>query len=312
MVIDRLVPMRLHQEEASHEPSGEPSRRARAAARPLGVHPNRVARTDPAKTGVSRSRAKRSHIRGLVLLAAVGPVRALGVECSPVEIEVLSAYRAPEGFEFVSQEELRTRFPSAGSSLGIIEISLGWEVVVRARQWCKDSGCLECVERVEVEAGYGLGRQWLDAKLADAPCRTEVVLAHEAKHSRVFEESTRLGLKRLVDRLEGWSETQTATVVPRDDAGTVAESTHRDVMRIIEEAVDWIERRADEHNDRIDSPQSYEAEHRRMVSQCAGEGWDTDSGAGPRLPPDEPGGAGEAGRRPAVRRRSTAPSPPAS
>ena len=127
-----------------------------------------------------------------------------------------------------------------------------------------------CVNRIEGKAGFGPGRTQVTALLRGDRCRTDAVLAHEARHSQVFDESTRLGVRRLVDLLRRWAGRQRALVATREEVEATAKARYDEIERMVEEGVAWMEQRARERNERIDSPQGYEAELEGMERRCQG------------------------------------------
>lgn len=105
-------------------------------------------------------------------------------------------------------------------------------------------------------------------KLRGDRCRANAVLAHEAKHSRVFEESTRRGVERLANRLVDWSRRQEEFVAAAGEVGMASDARYAEIQRIVEEGIAWIERRAHVRNEQIDSPEAYETERRITERRC--------------------------------------------
>ena len=188
--------------------------------------------------------------------------------CPPVEIRIEPSYQAPRGYEYAPQEELKARLTTKEDTLGLIETEIGWDVVVGFKQRCLGAVCRMCVDRIEGEAGFGPGRQRVAARLRGDRCRTDAVLAHEAKHSRVFEESTRFGARRLAHRLGDWARQQEELVMPAGRVDTASDARRAEIERMMEEGAAWIERRARVRNEQIDSPGAYETELRLMERIC--------------------------------------------
>ena len=216
-----------------------------------------------------RMSAGRFHRQAFMLFAAaLASTSVLAERCPPVEIRIEPGYEAPRGYEYAPQKALIARFTTKEAVLGLIETESGWDVAVGFTQRCLGEECRVCVDRIEGKAGFGPGRQRLDEGLRGDRCRTDAVLAHEARHSRVFEESTRRGVKRLTERLVDWARRQDEFVV---DAGRVDEASdarYAEIERMMEEGVAWIERRARARNEQIDSPEAYEAERRATERKC--------------------------------------------
>ena len=163
-------------------------------------------------------------------------------------------YEAPRGYEFVPQEALQSQLTTEEETLGLIETEIGWDVAVGFTQRCLGEVCRVCVNRIEGKAGFGPGRQRLVEKLRGDRCRTGAVLAHEAKHSRVFEESTRLGVKRLTERLVDWARRQDGFVVAAGRVDTASDARYAEIEQMMEDGVAWIERRARVRNEQLDTP----------------------------------------------------------
>ena len=166
------------------------------------------------------------------------------------------------------REALKTRLATKDEPLGLIETAIGWDVTVGFTRRCLGAVCRVCVDRIEGEAGFGPARQQVAAILRGDRCRTDAVLAHEALHSRVFEESTRLGTRRLVDRLGEWVRRQDELVVAAGAVDAASDAKRTEIARMMEEGVEWIERRARARNEHIDSPREYEAQRRLMERKC--------------------------------------------
>ena len=228
-------------------------------------------RTRPAGSLAERVCAALAARATFALFAAIAsPVPAFAEACPPAEIRIESRYRPPVGFELGPQPEFRARSAAGKDMLGAIESGLGWHVDVGIERRCRGGECRLCVNRIEGEAGFGPSRLWVTDKLRGDRCRTDAVLAHERKHARVFEESTTRGVSRISDTLERWARRQRALTVPSDAYESAAQARHREVRRMMEEGVAWIERRARARNERLDSPQAYEAERERMERMCGG------------------------------------------
>ena len=213
---------------------------------------------------------RRRPYRHLALLLATiaSPPTSIAAECPPARIQVVSSYHAPRGFDYAAREELRTTARTKDEPLGIIETTVGWAAEVTIQRRCLGAECQLCVSRIEGEAGFGPGRMLVTATLRGDQCRTHAVLAHEAKHSRVFEESTRLGVERLVDMLKRWAGQQTARAAMREEVEAAAKARYDEIVWMLQEGVAWIEERARVRNRRIDSPQAYEAELDSMERRC--------------------------------------------
>ena len=214
-------------------------------------------------------RRRRLHYRVAALLAAIAsPPASVAGECPAVQIRVVPSYQAPRGFEYATKEELRTRSRTGEEPLGIIETAVGWDVDVGIRQRCLGDECRLCVSRIEGNAGFGSGRMRVAATLRGDRCRTDAVLEHEARHARVFDESTRLGVRRLVDTLRRWAAQQTALVAAGEEVEVAAKARYDEIERMVEEGVAWMERQARARNERIDSPRAYEAVLESMERRC--------------------------------------------
>ena len=181
-------------------------------------------------------------------------------------------YEAPRGYEFVPQEALQSQLTTEEETLGLIETEIGWDVAMGFTQRCLGEVCRVCVNRIEGKAGFGPGRQRLVEKLRGDRCRTGAVLAHEAKHSRVFEESTRLGVKRLTERLVDWARRQDGFVVAAGRVDTASDARYAEIEQMMEDGVAWIERRARVRNEQLDTPEAYETERRATERKCGSGG----------------------------------------
>lgn len=204
----------------------------------------------------------------MLFAAALGSTPVLADRCPPVEIRIEASYEAPRGYEYAPQMDLRERLMTKEGALGLIETALGWDVSVGLRQRCLGEVCRVCVSRIEGEAGFGPGRQRVVESLRSDRCRTDAVLAHEAKHSRVFEESTRLGVKRLTERLVDWARRQDEFLVAAARVDTATDARYAEIEQIMEEGASWIERWARVRNERIDSPGAYATERRATERRC--------------------------------------------
>ena len=222
----------------------------------------------PARRRVSR-RSLRRHV-AVLLAALASPVANPAEECLPALILLAPSYQAPSGFEYASAEELRKR-GGAGTgdhALGAISTTVGWEVDIRIRKRCQGVECRLCVDRIEGTAGFDPARIRVSDHLRDDRCRTEAVLAHEERHSRVFAESTRLGVQRLVDSLTRWAREQTVLDATPESADAVASKRYREIRALMEEGTAWTERRARDRNERIDGAGAYRAEIEDMERRC--------------------------------------------
>ena len=204
-----------------------------------------------------------------VLLAAMlfPPGSAAG-ECPPVQIRVAPNYKAPSGFEFAPRGALRKKSGSTREPIGIIESAVGWDVRVGIHRRCLGAKCELCVQCIEGKAGFEPGRILVSVALQGDRCRTDAVVEHESKHSRVFDESTRLGVARLVESLARWAQRQNLLVVRPETVEAAAKARYDEVERLMEEGVAWIERRARVQNEEIDSHEAYEAERIRIEKRC--------------------------------------------
>ena len=184
------------------------------------------------------------------------------------EIRIESSYEAPRGYEYAQQEALQSRLATGHDALGLIETEIGWNVALGFTQRCLGEVCRLCVDRIEGEAGFGPARQRVAEKLRRDRCRTNAVLAHEARHSRVFAETTRLGVRKLADRLRHWARRQEEVVTAAGELDSATDAQYGDIKRMMEEGVAWIERRARTRNEQIDSPEAYEEEWRITERKC--------------------------------------------
>ena len=132
---------------------------------------------------------------------------AAAEECPPVEIRIAPSYEAPRGLEFAPKEYLRKKLgsPSGQRLLGVIETALGWDVEIGVWKRCLDTAWTFCVSRIEGRAGFEPGRMFVAAALEGDRCRTDAVVEHETRHLHVYDESTRLGVARIIDALAGWA-----------------------------------------------------------------------------------------------------------
>lgn len=204
-----------------------------------------------------------------VLLAALAVSPAASAEgCPPALILLASSYQAPRGFEYAPAEKLRRHAGTESHALGVITSAVGWNVDIGVRKRCRGAECRLCVDRIEGTAGFGPGRIRVAEHLRGDRCRTQAVLAHEERHSRVFAESTRLGVKRLVDSLTRWAREQVVLHATPESADAAASTRYREVRALVEEATDWIERRARARNERIDGAEAYRAEIEDMERRC--------------------------------------------
>ena len=200
------------------------------------------------------------------------PPGSVAGACPPVEIRLAPRYEAPRGFEFAPGEELAKKSGSREEPVGIIETAAGWDVEVSIRRRCLGEKCELCVNRIAGTAGFEPGRVLVAAALQGDRCRTDAVVDHETRHSRVFDESTRLGVTRLADILARWAGRQRAVVVREGAVEAAAEAMYDEVERLMEQGVAWIERRARTRNEEIDSPEAYEAERKRIERRCGEKG----------------------------------------
>ena len=145
---------------------------------------------------------------------------------------------------------------------------MGWDVRVGIHRRCLGAKCELCVQRIEGKAGFEPGRILVSVALQGDRCRTDAVVEHESKHSRVFDESTRLGVARLVESLARWAQRQNLLVVRPETVEAAAKARYDEVERLMEEGVAWIERRARVQNEEIDSHEAYEAERIRIEKRC--------------------------------------------
>ena len=136
------------------------------------------------------------------------------------------------------------------------------------RKRCRGDECRLCVDRIEGRAGFGPARIRVAEHLRDNRCRTEGVVAHEERHSRVFGESTRLGVRRLVDSLTRWARKQVAFHATPESVDAAASTRYQEIRALMEEGTAWIERRARARNERIDGEEAYRAEIEDMERRC--------------------------------------------
>ena len=211
----------------------------------------------------------RPRCRVAALVAALlFPPGSVAGECPPVEIRVTPSYEAPRGFAFAPVEELSTKSGSSREPLGVIESAVGWDVEVGVRQRCLGATCELCVSRIEGTAGFEPGRILVASVLRGDRCRTDAVVEHETRHSRAFDESTRHGVARLVDILARWARRQNVLVARPEAVEAAAKKRFVEIERLMRKGVAWIEQRARAQNERIDSPEAYEAERERIERRC--------------------------------------------
>ena len=210
------------------------------------------------------------HRVAVFLAVLASPLANPAEECPPALILLAPSYQAPNGFEYAPAEELRKR-GGAGTgdhALGVITTTVGWDVDMRIRKRCRGAECRLCVDRIEGMAGFDAARIRIAEHLRGDRCRTEAVLAHEGRHSRVFDETTRLGVQRLVDSLTRWAREQAALDATPDSADAAASTRYREIRALMEEGTAWIERRARARNERIDGRGAIEAEIEEMERRC--------------------------------------------
>ena len=212
-------------------------------------------------------RGLRLPVPVFLAVLAVSPA-ASAEECPPALILLAPNYQAPRGFEYAPAEELRQRAGTGNHALGVITSAVGWDVDIRVRKRCRGAECRLCVDRIEGTAGFEPGRILVAEHLRGDRCRTQAVLAHEERHSRVFAESTRLGVRRLVDSLTRWAREQVALHATPESADAVATTRYREIRALMEEGTAWIERRARARNERIDGAEAYRAEIEDMERRC--------------------------------------------
>lgn len=204
-----------------------------------------------------------------VLLAGLVSASASPAEmCPPALILVVPGYQAPRGFEYARAEDLPESGGNGKHALGVIATSVGWEADIAIRQRCLGDECRLCVDQIEGTAGFEPGRIRVAEHLRGDRCRTEAVLAHEERHSRVFDESTRLGVRRLVDSLTRWAEAQAPLHATPSTVDAAASVKYREIEALMEEGIAWIESRARARNERIDSAGAYRAELEEMERRC--------------------------------------------
>ncbi|MCY4450725.1 MAG: hypothetical protein OXC01_02130 [Immundisolibacterales bacterium] len=189
-------------------------------------------------------------------------------QCPPAKIRILPSYEAPQGFAYAPGEELGTAPGPDHEVLGVIETSVGWDVDVGIRQRCRGEKCELCVNRVKGKAGFEPGRTRVTDRFRGDACRTDAVLAHEARHSQVFDESTRAGVRTIVIALTRWAAVQTALVATPETVEAAAQTKYAEVEEVMREGVASIEREARTRNERIDNPRAYEAEREEMERRC--------------------------------------------
>lgn len=216
-------------------------------------------------------RSLRRHVAVLLAVLA-SPAANPAEKCPPALILLAPSYQAPDGFEYAPAEALQS---GAGAgvgtedrALGVITTAVGWEVDIGIRKRCRGAECRLCVDRIEGTAGFEPGRIRVSEHLRDDRCRTEAVLAHEERHSRVFAESTRLGVQRLVDSLTRWAREQAALDATPESADAAASARYREIRALMEEGTAWTERHARARNERIDGAGAYQAEIEDMERRC--------------------------------------------
>ena len=216
--------------------------------------------------------SRRSLHRHVAVLLAVlaSPAANPAERCPPALILLAPSYEAPDGFEYAPAEELRKRggTGTGDHALGVITTAVGWDVDIGIRKRCRGAECRLCVDRIEGTAGFEPARIRVSEHLRDDRCRTEAVLAHEERHSRVFAESTRLGVQRLVDSLTRWAREQAALDATPESAAAAASTRYRKIRALMEEGTAWTERRARARNERIDGAGAYRAELEDMERRC--------------------------------------------
>ena len=217
-----------------------------------------------------KATARDAGVMGMaaLLVSVMHLPHASAEPCPPAEIRVLPSYEAPQGFEYAPTEEIGTAPGPDYEPLGVIETRVGWDVDVGIRQRCRGEKCELCVNRVEGKAGFEPGRTRVTDRFRGDRCRTDAVLAHEARHSQVFDESTRSGVRRLVVTLTRWAAGQTVLVAAPETVEAAAQAKYEEIERVMREGVASIEREARARNERIDSPQAYEAEREDMERRC--------------------------------------------
>ena len=212
----------------------------------------------------------RSRLRRVpVLLAALACAPAGAADsCPPAHIALVPSYQAPQGFEYAPAEDLRPHAGPRDRALGVIASAVGWDVEVGVRQRCLGEECRLCVDRIEGSAGFEPGRVRVAEHLRGDRCRTEAVLAHEERHSKVFAESTRLGVERLVESLTGWAGEQAALHATPESVDAAANARYREIETLMEEGAAWMESRARVRNERIDAAAASRAEIEDMERRC--------------------------------------------
>ena len=195
-------------------------------------------------------------------------------ECPLTLVRLAPIYQAPSGFEYAPAEALQsgagagTGTRTGHHALGVIRTTVGWDVDITVRKRCRGAECRLCVDRIEGTAGFGPARIRVAEHLRGDRCRTEAVLAHEERHSRVFAESTRLGVQRIVDSLTRWAREQVALDATPESADAAASARYREIRTLMEEGTAWIEQRARARNERIDGEEAYRAEIEDMEKRC--------------------------------------------
>ena len=214
-------------------------------------------------------RSLRRHAAAL-LAGLAFPAAGSAEECPPALILLAPSYEAPSGFEYAPAEALGqgTGTGTGDHALGIITTSAGWDVDIRVRKRCRGAECRLCVDRIKGTAGFDPPRIRIAERLRGDQCRTEAVLAHEERHARVFDETTRLGVRRLVDSLTRWAREQAALDATPESADAAASTRYREIEALMREGTAWIESRAVAHNERIDDTAETGAEIEDMERRC--------------------------------------------
>ena len=221
-------------------------------------------------SNASRDSRLRVPTLAAFLAAMATALPAVSGECPRTVVRIESSYREPQGFEYAPRHSLDANAGADATrdSLGAITTSVGWDVEVGVTRRCLGEECRVCVNRIDGRAGFEPGRVQVDEALRGDRCRTDLVLAHELRHSRVFDESTRLGVQRLLDSLARWAAQQEVIFAAPEAAEAAAKARFREIERMMEEGVGWMSRRARAENDSLDSPRAYDAERERMERSC--------------------------------------------
>ena len=210
------------------------------------------------------------HSFAVFLAVLASPVAHPAEKCLPALVRLAPSYQVPNGFEYAPAGELRKRggTGTGDHALGVITTTVGWDVDIRIRKRCRGVECRLCVDRIEGTAGFDPARIRVSDHLRGDRCRTEAVLAHEERHSRVFAESTRLGVQRLVDSFTRWAWEQAALDATPESADAAASTRYQEIRALMEEGTAWTERRARARNERIDGVGAYRAEIEEMERRC--------------------------------------------